>query len=158
MKRVAALCAAVAISLAGCGDDGGDGDTPTAAGGSAMADMPGMPGMSGGQHTDHVGRPTADCAPSGPSLSITASNTTFDKDCLAAPASQPFTISYNNKDTVEHNIAVLETHTSTDVLFRLPVFRGPKTETLRVAALKPGTYAFHCEVHPAQMSGTFVVR
>ena len=155
MKRVAALCATVAIVMAGCGDDGGDSQSPNAVGGTTM---PAMPGMSGGQHTDHVGRPTSDCAPAGPALSITASETKFDKDCLAAPASQPFTIAYENRDAIAHNIAVLESHTATDVLFRLEVFRGPKTETLRVGALRPGVYAFHCEVHPALMSGTFIVK
>ena len=154
MKRMAALCAAVALCVPACGSDGG-GESPPAAGGTAMRDMP---DMSTGQHTDHVGRPTSDCSPGGTSVSITASGTKFDKDCLAAPASQPFTITYDNKDDIAHNIAVLESHTATDVLFRLDVFRGPKAETLRVAALKPGIYAFHCEVHPALMSGTFVVK
>jgi len=155
MKRCAALFAAVAISLSACGDDGETTNTVAGGGSTTMKDMP---GMSGGQHTDHVGRPTSNCSPSGTSLSITASGVKFDKDCLAAPASQPFTISYENKDDIAHNIAVLESHTATDVLFRVEVFRGPRTESLRVAALKPGTYAFHCEVHPAQMSGTFIVK
>ncbi len=154
MKRMAALCAAVALCLPACGSDSG-GDGAPAAGGSTMGDMP---DMTKGQHTDHVGRPTSDCSPAGTSVSISAGGTKFDKDCLAAPASQPFTITYENKDDIAHNIAVLESHTATDVLFRLEVFRGPKTETLRVAALKPGIYAFHCEVHPALMSGTFVVK
>ena len=157
MKRVAALCVAVVVSLSACGDDGG-GDDGAASTGDRSTAMKDMPGTGGGQHTDHVGRPTSDCSPSGTSLSITAQETRFDKDCLAAPASQPFTITYDNKDSVAHNIAVLESHTATDVLFRLEIFRGPKTETLRVGALRPGTYAFHCEVHPAQMSGTFVVK
>ena len=158
MKRWMALWAAVVLSMSACGDDGDPAETSSGAGVSTTHGMSGMPGMAGGQHTDHVGRPTSDCAPSGTSLSITASDTKFDKDCLAAPASQPFTITYDNKDSVAHNIAVLESHTATDVLFRLEVFRGPKTETLRVAALKPGVYAFHCEVHPALMSGTFIVK
>ena len=47
---------------------------------------------------------------------------------------------------------------ATEVLFRAEIFQGPKVETLRVSALRPGIYAFHCEVHPGQMSGTFVVK
>jgi plastocyanin len=156
MRRMATLCAALAIALSACGDDGGE--QTTAAGGPDTTTMRHNDGLTGGEHTDHVGRPTSSCSPAGTTVAIVASGIKFDKDCLAAPASQPFTITYENKDDVAHNIAVLESHTATDVLFRLDIFRGPKTETLRVAALKPGTYAFHCEVHPAQMSGTFIVK
>ena len=150
---MAALCAAAAISLSACGGDEGQIENA----GAQASTVPDAPGTTK-PHTDHVGRPTSDCSPAGISLSITVSETKFDKDCLAAPASQPFTISYDNKDGTAHNIAVLESHTATDVLYRADIFRGPKTETFRVPALRPGTYAFHCEVHPSQMSGTFIVR
>ena len=32
------------------------------------------------------------------------------------------------------------------------------SRTLDVAALKAGTFAFHCKFHPGQMSGTFIVK
>ena len=152
MKRLAALCAVGVMLLSACGGDGGD-ETSASGGVTTTAHD-----MAGGQHTDHVGNPTSDCAPAGTSLTIAATGTKFDKDCLAAPASQAFTISFDNKDTLPHNIAILESHTASEVLFRSDISQGPGVQSLRGGALKAGVYAFHCEVHPALMSGTFVVR
>ena len=156
-----------ALLLAACGDsdDGGDplatgdGGQAPAAGGQAPTTM-GMHGGGGGEHADHGGNPTSTCSPSGTSLSITASGTAFDKNCLAAPAGQAFTLAFDNKDAgTTHNIVILRSHTDTgQPLFRAPLVQGPKTENLNVNALTAGTYAFHCEVHPSRMSGTFVVK
>jgi plastocyanin len=96
--------------------------------------------------------------PAGVSLAITASGTRFDRECLAVPASRPFTITFDNKDGTAHNIAILEPGMASDVLFRADLIPGPSVKTLRVAALKPGTYAFQCEVHPDRMSGNLVVK
>ena len=97
------------------------------------------------------------CAPQGNALALIASGTMFDVGCLAAPAGQAFTIAVDNKDSVAHNLAILESHEAEDVLFRGDIFQGPKSTTYQVPALKAGTYAFHCEVHPGTMKGTFVV-
>ncbi len=155
MRRLAALGMVLALSLAGCGG-GSEDDSDPIAGGPAG----GQAGGHGwhGEHADHAGNPTADCSPSGTTVSITAQGTRFDKNCLAAPANQPFTLNYDNKDQLTHNIAILESHSATEALFKADVFRGPAVRTFNVTALRPGTYAFHCEVHPAQMSGTFVVK
>lgn len=162
------MVALVALSHAACGDDGEEatdnvmgwmGSTPTTVATGSQGSPGSQAGGAGGAgHADHMGNPTSTCSPSGPSLTITASGTKFDKDCLAAPASQAFTITYDNKDGLPHNLAILESHTATDVLFRADIFQGPKVQTFNVAALRPGTYAFHCEVHPNFMSGTFIVK
>lgn len=155
MRRLAAAGAVLALVLAGCAGDGDDAAGPGAQAGGAAG--PGTT-MAEGQHLDHVGNPTSTCTPSGTALAVTARDIRFDKDCLAAPASQSFTLTVDNRDTLPHNIAVLESHTATDVLFRIEIFVGPGTTSKDVPALRPGTYAFHCEVHPARMSGTFIVR
>lgn len=157
MRRLAAVGAVLALAVAGCGGDGDGGEVGTAGVGAGTS-AGGAQTTMAGQHLDHVGNPTSTCSPSGPALTITARDTTFDKDCLAAPASQAFTITVDNQDTLAHNIAVLESHTATDVLFRVQLFQGPDVTTMNVPALRPGTYAFHCEAHPARMSGTFIVR
>ena len=154
-----AMVGMLVLFLAGCGDD--DEETTTESGGSSTEttmdpDMD-MPGMTMDDHgDDHSG--DAKCEPSGTSLSIVASGTKFDKDCLAAPANQPVTISIENKDTIGHNLVVVKSHTSTDAIARADVFTGPKTVTLNVPGQPAGTYAFHCEVHPRVMMGTFVVK
>jgi plastocyanin len=152
MRRLFAVAMVGALLLTGCGDD----EETTETGGStettAMSDMPGM------SPEEHAKMGEAKCEPSGTSLSIVASGTKFDKDCLAAPANQAVTISFENKDTLNHSLAVLKSHTSTDVIARADVFTGPKTVTLNVPGQPAGTYAFHCEVHPQAMMGTFVVK
>lgn len=164
MRRLVAIAMVgmLVLVLAGCGDDDDD-ETTTESGGSSTEttmdpdmDMPGMTRHEDGHGDDHSGE--AKCEPSGTSLSIVASGTKFDKDCLAAPANQAVTVSMENKDTIGHNLVVLKSHTSTDVIARADVFTGPKSTTLNVPAQPAGTYAFHCEVHPRAMMGTFVVK
>lgn len=156
MRRLVALAAVLALCLVGCGSS--NDKTQTVAGGTATTTMAGMPGMDHTGPTDHTGNPTSVCSPSGTTLSITASGTKFSTDCLAAPASQPFTVNFDNKDSITHNLTILESHAATEALFDAGLIQGPGVKTLSVPALKPGTFAFHCKIHPGLMSGTFVVK
>jgi LPXTG-motif cell wall-anchored protein len=97
------------------------------------------------------------CSPAGTSLALTADGHKFDKDCLAVPAGESFTIRFDNKDSDRHNVAILPSHTATTTLFEGDIVQGPKSLTYNVPALKPGTYHFHCEVHPNLMNGAFIV-
>lgn len=147
MKRLVALAAVSALFLVACGGGGTD-DTDPLAGGPAGGNDP---------MADHAGNATADCSPSGTTLTLTASDTKFNTDCLAAPASQAFTINFDNKDQVTHNIQILESHSASEALFDAGLIPAGQ-KTLDVPALKAGTIAFHCKIHPSQMSGTFVVK
>ncbi len=149
MKRLVALAAVSALFLVGCG--GGDSeDTDPLAGGPPAGD-------AHAGHTDHAGKATSHCEPSGTTLTLTASGTKFNTDCLAAPANQPFKINFDNKDQVTHNIQILESHSANDAMFDAGLVPAG-IKTLDVPALKAGTFAFHCKIHPGQMSGTFVVK
>src|SRR4029453_2208298 len=46
------------------------------------------------------------CKPSGSQLQITAMDTAFDTECLAAPAGRPFTIRFDNEDSNTHNLDI----------------------------------------------------
>src|SRR5581483_9350433 len=83
----------------------------------------------------------ATCAPDGTSLTLTAQDHAFDKNCLAVPAGQPFTIRFDNRDADRHNVAILPSHMSTDAFFRGDIVSGPKSITYSVPALKAGTSA-----------------
>ena len=96
------------------------------------------------------------CTPGATTLSIAARDIKFDKDCLAAPANQELTITFDNKELAPHNVAIRNQAGDGD-LFAGEVFSGPKTVTYRVEGLAPGTYKFWCSVHPSQMQGTFLV-
>jgi plastocyanin len=149
MKRLVALAAVSALFLVGCGGGESD-DTDPLAGGPPAAD-------AHGGHTDHAGNATATCEPSGTTLTVIASGTKFDKNCLAAPVNQAFKINFDNKDQVTHNIQILESHSASEAMFDAGLVPAG-LKTLDVPGLKAGTFAFHCKIHPGQMSGTFVVK
>ena len=149
-RRLASILVFAALALAACGSS----DDPVLDAGSA----PGEPTTS----ADHggskqAGAAAAPCSPQGTSLTVTAKSTAWDTDCLAVPGGQEFSITMENQDSVAHSVAILESHSSTSVLFRGELHQGPGETTYNVPALSPGTYVFHCEVHPTDMRGTFIV-
>jgi plastocyanin len=94
-------------------------------------------------------------------LDIVAQNTAFDPQCLVAPAKQPSTINFDDKDDAatigQHNIVITETgDIASKALFTGKLVSGPDTVQYDVQALPAGTYGFHCQVHPV-MTGTFAV-
>jgi plastocyanin len=127
-KKLSPIALLTMLALAACGGGGGGG--------------------GGGSET---------CSPSGTSLQITAQNNQFDKSCLAAPAGQSFTVTLDNKDTEQHNVAIYTDSSANQNLFRGELDTGPKTTTYNVNALDAGTYFFRCDVHPS-MNGTFIVK
>ncbi|HXF36555.1 MAG TPA: cupredoxin domain-containing protein [Actinomycetota bacterium] len=84
----------------------------------------------------------------------------FAQTELAAPAGEPFTIRFDNREAgVPHNVAVYEQEDfSGQALAATTPEVGPATQSLDVPALDPGTYYFRCDVHPATMTGTLEVR
>ena len=98
----------------------------------------------------------ATCRPSGTALTITAFDTKFDKDCLAAPAGQAFTIEFSNLDRgVPHNVAIYQDETAQQKYFRGELLDGPGKTTYSVEGLPAGTFYFRCDPHPT-MDGTFI--
>jgi plastocyanin len=91
-------------------------------------------------------------------LKITAFDTKFDKNCLAAPANQDFTIDFSNLDRgIPHNVAIYEDETARKTFFKGELVDGPGKTTYSVQGLAPGTLFFRCDPHP-EMHGTFVVK
>jgi plastocyanin len=101
--------------------------------------------------------PAASCSPSGTSIQVVAKGTKFDAACLAAPASEPFTVALDNQDAVPHNISIYTDASAKKALFKGDNVTGHQQTTYQVPALASGMYFFRCDVHPTQMTGTFVV-
>jgi plastocyanin len=98
----------------------------------------------------------AGCSPEGTTLTLTAFDNKFDKDCLAAPADQDFTIEFSNLDrNIPHNVAIYEDASGRTKLFRGELTDGPGKQTYSVPGLPAGTWFFRCDPHP-EMNGTFV--
>jgi plastocyanin len=93
-------------------------------------------------------------------LDIVAQNTAFQPTCLIAPATQTFTINFDNRDSVsatgDHNIGIYDKAGGKE-LFRGDPVAGPEQVPYDVDALKAGTYFFQCDFHPSLMTGTLQV-
>jgi hypothetical protein len=92
-------------------------------------------------------------------LDIVAQGSTFDPQCLVAPAAEPFTINYDNKDPFVHNIVIAtdEAAITADPVFKGPDVPGPDQVPVDAPAIDAGDYFFQCTYHPATMTGTLAV-
>jgi plastocyanin len=111
---------------------------------------------SGGTTVDQATPVAPTCSPAGTTLEISASDSAFDRDCLAIQANTPFTVEFQNKDHYSHDFAIFQNSTAHDLVFRGDAFVGPKSATFQVGALTPGTYFYRCDFH-LRMTGTLVV-
>ena len=97
----------------------------------------------------------SDVAPGDADVSISANNNQFSTNELRVPAGEPFTLAFTNEENAAHNVAIY-TEQGGEHLFMGEVFNGPdRTVVYEVPALEPGTYYFHCDVHP-DMNGTVI--
>jgi len=143
------LLMAVAVVLSsgvlpiGAGDGTG-GEAPVASG-----QQPGAPGEApGGAPGEEPSQgPEAD-------VRISAENIAFLESAASAPADTPFTIAFDNRENVPHNVAIRDS--SGAEVFTGEVFNGPAVEVYDVPALPAGAYTFVCSVHP-NMTGTLTV-
>ena len=99
---------------------------------------------------------SATCSPSGTALTLIAFDNKFDKNCLAAPANQDFTIDFSNLDRgIPHNVSIYEDETARKNFFKGELTDGPGKQIYSVPGLQAGTWFFRCDPHP-EMTGTFV--
>ncbi len=143
MVRVAILGVTLLL-MAGCGRMG-DVQSQSKEGDSSAASQ----AHSGGKGS-------ASSCEAGEPLEISAAETAFDKECLAAPADKAFKVTFNNKDSFGHSFAVYDKEGG-EQLFRGEIFRGPKELVNDIPALPAGSYHFQCDVHPFVMQGALKV-
>jgi len=84
----------------------------------------------------------------------------FSTDILSAPAGVTVRVEYLNDSNVPHNIAFFQGGDATAPrIAATEVGTGP--DDLQVVEFttpsEPGSYFFHCDVHPTLMTGTFEV-
>jgi plastocyanin len=90
---------------------------------------------------------------------VTASGLQFDTSSLTIPANTPSSLQFDNKDAgTPHDISIYPSESDlTNPLFKGTIITGPATTTYNIPALKPGSYYFHCDVHPT-MNGSVTVK
>jgi cytochrome c oxidase subunit 2 len=90
---------------------------------------------------------------------IAAQNVAFDKPCMTARAGRPFTLKFDNKEAVAHNVSIHQSAepSSPAVLTGQPI-TGPRVIDYQVPALKAGRHFFRCDLHPEAMTGILVAK
>ena len=96
-------------------------------------------------------------------LEITARNTLFDKRSLSAPPNTAVAVRLNNQDAgILHNVAFFRSKSQLAQPLvsgaRADLVTGIGTTQFSFTTPGPGTYYFHCDVHPDTMNGSFIVR
>ena len=78
---------------------------------------------------------------------------------ITVPAGATVTVMFDNRDAgIPHNFSVYTDRNMTQSIFVGQIISGPATINYTFTApTTPGTYFFVCDVHPATMTGDFVV-
>jgi plastocyanin len=128
-----------ALVLSGCGSDdnsgGGGAAAPTTT--AAGYDQPTGSSEAGGAATA--------------SGELTAKDIAFSPTELSFKGGGQISFGFKNEDSVEHNFT-LEGVDGAD-----KDVEGGEDVTVSFTAPAPGSYKFHCEYHPAKMTGTLTV-
>jgi plastocyanin len=146
---------------------------PSSGGGAPAASAAASAGLGGGGGTASAapGGGTASAAPGGGSapaapgsgaagatLKLVAQNIAYDQAELTVAADTAFTIAFANQDAgIPHNVAIHEGSATGTAVFTGDIITGVAQTVYSVPALKAGTYAFVCSVHPS-MVGTLTVK
>jgi plastocyanin len=147
LRPLTALAVATLALAAACGGGGyGSSATSTPKANSA-APSPAASSAANGQ---------------GASLEIsTPSGTQYDKNELDATTGQQITVKYTNNSTTPHNVHFNNgPDANSPSLGQTNIAAGPNNvQTVSFKAPStPGSYYFHCDVHPTVMNGHLVVR
>lgn len=115
-------------------------------------------GRSGGGAAANRSKTTAPGPNEETELKLVGKALRFDKRELQATADEPFTIVFDNREAVPHNVAIYRSGPpARDHLAATEVESGPKRQELAVPALSAGTYFYQCDVHPQTMTGALRV-
>jgi plastocyanin len=94
-----------------------------------------------------------------PPVALTAKGLKFEQSQLTVRGGGKAVVAFTNDDAgVPHNFVLFKgTSATAPQLFRGAPVTGPGQTRYTFPAPPPGSYFFHCEFHPATMSGTLTV-
>ena len=89
---------------------------------------------------------------------LEASGIAFDTAEIPVRSGGKVEVQFQNQDAgVPHNFSVYTDDSATQPIFQGPIVTGPGAATYSFDPPPPGEYFFRCDVHPVQMTGTFIV-
>ncbi|MCK9520721.1 MAG: plastocyanin/azurin family copper-binding protein [Dehalococcoidia bacterium] len=115
----------------------------------------------GAEATTPAGSPNGEAT--GPVLEIETTEDdplAFSEDELRAPAATEITVEYTNNSPIPHNIHFFEgSNARAPSIAMTDIATGPNAieRVTFTTPDTPGSYFFHCDVHPVQMQGDLVV-
>ena len=128
---------------------------------SMVGAVAGIAMLAGGIAIVAIGKPEEGEQPQAVTLTAPTGAATggFDPTTLSVEAGKPIALEFDNQDAgVQHNVVIFPQDPAKDpnapALFTGELTTGASTTTYPVPPLDPGTYFFHCEVHPGTMTGT----
>ena len=151
MRRLllALSLAAVALFVAACSSSTGPSWTyapPTPAPSAAPSSAASAGAPSAAPSSAASAAPSDGGAAGGDVVEISAVNIAYEQTDVSAPADAPFTIRFDNKEAVPHNVEIKDA--SGTSVFTGDIVTGPVVKDYSVPALPAGAYTFHCTVHP----------
>ncbi len=93
----------------------------------------------------------------GGGLTITAQSVLFNTKELKLPPDKPTTLTFDNKDSVPHNVSIYETEQANKDLFKGQNINGGESTQYKIPPIPKGNYFFRCDLHPTSMTGAVVV-
>ena len=105
-------------------------------------------------------QPATSATASSVTVDLVAQNIAFNLSTITVPAGAKVAVNFNNMDgQVPHNFSVYTNSSATTSIFVGTIITGPgKTTYTFTAPTTPGAYFFRCDVHPTQMTGSFIVQ
>jgi plastocyanin len=86
-------------------------------------------------------------------VTITANAMQFDTGTLDFKAAAPITLTFDNPDSVPHNVAIYAADGAK--VFGGDMIDAGKSVVYQVPALTAGTYSFKCDLHPDMKGSVF---
>lgn len=91
------------------------------------------------------------------SITQIATDNKFSVTAATVPANTEITLEFDNRGAALHNWRLLNVKDKDGKDIATQLLAGGKTETLKFTIAQPGTYTFHCDVHPTEMKGELTV-
>ncbi|HLZ73013.1 MAG TPA: cupredoxin domain-containing protein [Dehalococcoidia bacterium] len=162
------LPAGLAVALVGtaaCGSSNNNGNTAANSGttnsAAPVASVVSSPaaGVSVTKPAGTVAAPSAGSpAAAATALTEVATDNKFSETKYTVKAGVPATLTIENHGQAIHNWHLLDMKDDSGKEIKTDLTNGGKSSSVTFTISKPGTYNFHCDVHPTEMTGTLVVQ